>query len=80
MRAWSFAEILELGPFFALHYTNKIDHCSLSKELKNLIQIVVCGCPILEQTAIVAKIKKKKVSRLDFFPLIEGEVNRSDND
>ena len=57
-----------------------IDHCSLSKELKNLIQIVVCGCPILEQTAIVAKIKKKKVSRLDFFPLIEGEVNRSDND
>ena len=57
------------------------DHCSLNKELKNLIQTVVCGRSILEQTAIVAKSeKKKKISPLDFFPLIEREVNRSDND
>ena len=44
------------------------DHCSLSKELENLIQIVVCGCSILEQTAIVAKIKKKKSLALISFP------------
>ena len=56
------------------------DHCSLNKELKNLIQTVVCGRSILEQTAIVAKSEKKKISPLDFFPLIEGEANRSDND
>ena len=56
------------------------DHCSLNKELKNLIQTVVCGRSILEQTAIVAKSEKKKISPLDFFPLIEREVNRSDND
>lgn len=43
------------------------DHCSLNKELKNLIQIVVFVCPILEQTAIVAKIKKKKKHLLPWF-------------
>ena len=56
------------------------DHCSLSKELKNLVQTVVCGRSVLEQTAIVAKSEKKKISRLDFFSLIEREVKRSDND